>query len=139
MSKTHILPLSLEDNSTVAGTASILDDFADEFSLPSANDNIQLIPLDESKGSFDINLARSRVEYLKSKYRRQSYMAQLENDLRSREKALEGRMQEELEESEETDNEERDSIEKDSIHVLWTMKSDGFEKRMKLFGICTIH
>ena len=86
----HILPLSLEDNSTIAGTASIFDDWIKTFNLPSSDDKTSFISFDFKRGSLDIQLARSRVEYLNSKYRHQSYMAVHETELRSKEKALYG-------------------------------------------------
>ena len=81
-----ILPLSLDDNSTIAGTATILDDWENILSLPFSSDKTTFIPFDVVLGNFDIQLARSRVEYLNSKFRHQNYMADHEAQLRSKKK-----------------------------------------------------
>ena len=86
--KAFVLPLSIEDNATIAGTASLLDDLAIEFDLPSAHTNPELLLYDNVKGSFDVNLARSRFEYLNSQHKQQSYMSDLEECLESKEKRL---------------------------------------------------
>ena len=52
-----VLPLSIEDNATITGTAAILDDFASEFNLPSSLKNPELFLFDSIKASFDLNLA----------------------------------------------------------------------------------
>ena len=88
--KAFVLPLSIEDNATIAGTASILDDFAIEFDLPSAHTNPELLLHDNVKGSFDVNLARSRFEYMNSQHKHQSYMSDLEESLESKENRLDG-------------------------------------------------
>ena len=104
-----ILPLSLEDNSTIAGTATILDDWANIFSLSFSSDKTTFIPSDVVRGNFDIQLARSRVEYLNSKFRHQNYMADHEAQLRSKEKTLYGQTLSELQLDENDDSEKGDT------------------------------
>ena len=43
--KTHILPLSLENNATIAGTAAILKDIANTFQIP-CEEKTEYIPFD---------------------------------------------------------------------------------------------
>ena len=78
----------MEDNSAIAGTASLLDDFAFEFHLPSAKTKPELLVFDNVKKTFDIQLARTRFEYLN--------MADLEQKLNSNEKRIDGMTTNEL-------------------------------------------
>ena len=66
VSKTDVinLELSLEDNSTLTGTASILEKFAEEFSIPCPS--TLDIPFNTARKSFDIVAARTQYEFVKS-------------------------------------------------------------------------
>ena len=63
-SDVYILPLSLEDNSTIFGTISILNSLRTQFSLPSDTKNTEHIPFDCVNGNFDISYARSHFELI---------------------------------------------------------------------------
>ncbi len=66
ISKTDVvnLQLSLENNSTLTGTASILEKFAEEFSIPCPS--TLEIPFNTASKSFDILAARTQYEFMKS-------------------------------------------------------------------------
>lgn len=59
---TLILPLSLEDNSTLPGTASIFEAFGKEFSIPCDHKD-EMLEFDEETCSFDLKGARSHYEF----------------------------------------------------------------------------
>lgn len=59
-----VLPLSLEDNATIAGTSAILTEFEKEFCLHSTEKNPEFLPYDTMNGLFDLSQARSRFEYV---------------------------------------------------------------------------
>lgn len=54
--ETVILPLSLENNATLTGTADILEEFGQEFGIPCVHKSSYL-PFDVRKGNFDIQSA----------------------------------------------------------------------------------
>ena len=58
-----ILPLSVEDNATINGTASILEEFGKEFNID-CNLESSFLPFDENKKVFDLKAARNRYEFL---------------------------------------------------------------------------
>ncbi len=60
----HILPLSLQDNSTITGTASILDQFADEFQLSHKPEKQETLPFNTRNNSFTLKQAQEHVEFL---------------------------------------------------------------------------
>ena len=62
-SDTTILPLSLENNSTLAGTCAILDQFGKEFSIPSTSGS-QKLPFDTHSKMFCLKQAREHVEFI---------------------------------------------------------------------------
>lgn len=55
-SHTLIPPLSLENNATVAGTASVLEEFGKEFQIP-CNLATLVLPCDEKQQNLDIDAA----------------------------------------------------------------------------------
>ena len=59
------LPLSLEDNSTLLGTAALFETFCKEFNIPCEN-LVEYIEFDENKKEFNIKSARERSLFLKS-------------------------------------------------------------------------
>ena len=99
-SNLQVLPLSLENNSTVAGTMSILDQLAPDFSLPNEKKGPRDLPFDSVSGTFDVHCTRSHFELLISQYNHQSHMGELERQLRSRERELDEVTQEEFEHAE---------------------------------------
>ena len=96
-SNVHVLSLSLEDNSTIVGTMSILDQLASDISLPNEKRGPEYLPVDSVSGTFDVQSARSHFELLISQYNHQSNMCDLERQLRSREREIDGETDEELE------------------------------------------
>lgn len=54
---TIILPLLIENNTTVVGTASVLEQFGEEFKVPYKHSKI-VLPFDEKLKSFSIEAAR---------------------------------------------------------------------------------
>ena len=89
-SNVHILPLSLEDNSTIVGTMSILDQLASDFSLPNEKKGPEYLPFDSVSETFDVQSARSHFELLISQHNHQSCMGDLERQLRRREREFDG-------------------------------------------------
>ncbi len=61
-SQTVILPLSLENNSTIAGTTVTLDQFGKEFSIPSVP-KVESLLFDRSTKAFCFKKAREHVEF----------------------------------------------------------------------------
>jgi hypothetical protein len=62
-SNVHVLPLSLEDNSTLTGTAAILDQFSSEFNLSSTIENPETLPFNKQKKEFSIKEGRAHAEF----------------------------------------------------------------------------
>ena len=84
-----ILPLSLEDNSTINGTASIFEEFGKEFSISCDHDTC-FLPFNENTKTFDLKEARGRFEFLKVLEKHKLEMKELRSQLDSREKSIEG-------------------------------------------------
>ena len=59
-----VLPLSLEDNSTITGTASILDQFTNNFQLSKKQDKHETLPFNTRNMSFTLKQAREHVEFV---------------------------------------------------------------------------
>ena len=87
-SNVHMLPLSLEDNSTVFGTMTILNDFSKQFNLPSQT-KAEYLPFDLFTGNFNIVSARNHFELLLSQQNHVQRRKNNELQLRSTEKSLE--------------------------------------------------
>ena len=86
-SDTLILPLSLENNATITGTASILEEFGKEFLIP-CNHSKVVLPYDDKLKTFDINAARKHHEFLYLLQEHKKEMQQLEEHLSTFEKPL---------------------------------------------------
>jgi hypothetical protein len=56
---TIILPISLENNSTLAGTCAILDQFSKEFSIPTT-EHSERLPFDKNTKTFSLKEAREQ-------------------------------------------------------------------------------
>ena len=84
-SNVHILPLSLEDNSTVLGTVSILDDLSKLFNLPQEKSKADYLPFDYVSRNFDADSGRLHFELL-SPQSHVKYMKNIEVEMRSSEK-----------------------------------------------------
>jgi hypothetical protein len=83
-SKIVNLPLSLENNSTLTGTAAIFEEFGREFSIPCLH--ASAIPFDRSEKKFDLMSARNQFDFMKSVNAHQIEMLELEKEMRSVEK-----------------------------------------------------
>lgn len=83
-----ILPLSLQDNLTITGTACILEEFGKEFSI-SYNHDTHFLTFDYSTKTFDLKGARSRFEFLTLLEKHKSEMKELKLPLDRREKGIE--------------------------------------------------
>ena len=61
--QTIILPLSLEDNSTLSGTGAILDEFGRKFGIP-VDSQKEYLPFDKQTKTFCIKQAREHCEFI---------------------------------------------------------------------------
>lgn len=105
--KTLILPLSLENNSTITGTAAILEEFGKEFGIACMHSKV-VLPYDEKLQAFDIDAARKHHDFLYLLQEHKKEMQQLEEQLTTIEKHLaESGEESNLDgEEDETENEE---------------------------------
>ena len=85
--ETVILPLSLENNATLTGTAEILEEFGQEFSIPCPH-NTGYLPYDVKGNRFDIASARKHFEFMDSIMLHREEMAEFEEAINSTEKQL---------------------------------------------------
>ena len=81
------LPLSLEDNSTLTGTAATLDVFSKVFAIPQGQSS-RYIEFNNATKEFDLKSARERYHFIKSFQLHQSQMIELEKQLESSEKEI---------------------------------------------------
>ena len=105
-----VLPLSLENNATISSTSAILQEIETEFKLYSSDKGTEFLPYDMLNGRFDVELARSRFEYINSQIKHFSDMTNFEHDLHNTEMHLEGLTLNDLfdEESDNDDNDKSD-------------------------------
>ena len=85
--KTLILPISLENNATVNGTASVLEEFGQQFKIPCVHSKVAL-QYNESLGAFDLDAARKHYEFLYLLQEHKNEMEQLQMQLNSIDKEL---------------------------------------------------
>lgn len=88
-SEVVILPLSLEDNSTINGTASILEELGKEFGITCSHATC-FLPFNENTKTFDLKEARSRFQFLKLLEKHKVEMNELKSQLDRREKGIDG-------------------------------------------------
>ena len=93
-SNVHILPLSLEDNSTIFGTMSILDKLAKDFSLPQEKKDAECLPFSITAVNFDVNSSRAHFELQLSQKCHKQQMKQTESQMRSTNKTFDGLLEE---------------------------------------------
>ena len=93
--KTLILPITLENNATVSGTASVLEEFGQQFKIPCVHTKV-VLQYNESLGSFDIDAARKHYEFLYLLQEHKNEMEQLEMQLNSVDKELDASNRDEL-------------------------------------------
>ncbi len=86
--KTNVvhLPLSLEDNSTLHGTAAIFEEFGREFSIPCPHKSTIQFCVIEKK--FDLHSARTQYDFMKSVNAHHKEMSDMENMMTSNEKQI---------------------------------------------------
>lgn len=124
--KTIILPLSIENNATITGTAAVLEHFGQEFNIPCAHAKT-FLPYDESQKTFDIEAARKHHEFLYLLQEHKDEMIHFEEYLTSIEKQLPD-VEEETEEGE-IDGEEESSDSRSHSAVTF-QKIDGKFKKI---------
>jgi hypothetical protein len=83
-SDTVILPLSLENNSTLTGTGVILDQFGEEFSIPTVS-HVENLPFDSNSKSFCLKKARDHTEFMLMMSHHKKQMRQYDSQLSSAE------------------------------------------------------
>ena len=83
-SEVHVLPLSLEDNSTIVGTMAILDQLASDFSLLNRKKCNEYVPFDIVSKTWDIKMARNLYELILSQQNHKKCMELLQNQLHAK-------------------------------------------------------
>ena len=109
-SNVQILPLSLEDNSTILGTMSILDNLSKTFNLPNEKKGEEYVPFDSTTGLFDITRARAHFELALSQKNYERHAQETVTQIRARDKAIDV--------SSSVDAEENEYEEEDQDHDL---------------------
>ena len=123
--KTIILPLSIENNATITGTAAVLEHFGQEFEIPCTHSKV-VLPYDEILKTFNIEAAREHHEFLYLLQEHKNGMIQLEEQLKSIEKQLPDVEGENVEEDSNTEE-----VSVDRTHSAVTLqKIDGKLKRI---------
>ena len=130
------LKLSLEDNSTLTGTAAILEQFGKEFSIPcSHNYEISFNKLDKT---FDIMSARMQYEFMRSVDIHSAEMQHMEREMLSYEKHIDTSAQDVVDNaSDSTDSEDCDtrppvSAPKNAVQKPKDKFSDLYQKVSKI-------
>jgi len=130
-SDTLILPLSIENNATIPGSASILEDLAKEFGVPCIHKS-EVLEFDTTRKTFDLVGARCHFEFMKILHHHRDEMAQLEAEIREAEKALDGLNNTESDDEaleDEENNEDESSTESHVLKVNF-QKQDGLLKKV---------
>ena len=86
-SNIYRLSLSLENNSTVSGTAGILYELAKNYGMPSSECK-EMLPYDSQSKSFGLKYSREHCEFLRVMDDHESEMAEFETLLRETDKRL---------------------------------------------------
>ncbi|CAB4033758.1 Hypothetical predicted protein [Paramuricea clavata] len=82
-----VLPLSLENNATITGTASVLEEFGKEFNIPCNHARV-VLPYNERMKTFNTDDARKHHEFLYLLQEHKKDMEQLMQQLSNMEKNL---------------------------------------------------
>ena len=117
-SKVHILPLSLEDNSTILGTMSILDNLSKTFNLPNNKEGEEYVPFDSATGLFDITCARAHFELLLSRKNYDRNAKETMTQMRTRDKAIDVSSGMDAEEEDEEDEDHETPIGLNSMEAI---------------------
>ncbi len=131
-SDTLILPLSIENNATLPGSASILEDFAKDFGVPCIH-KAEVLEFDEARKKFDLVGARCHFQFMKILHHHRDEMAQLEAEMRQTEKELDGVNDQSTESDDEAlEDEEINEDESCETHALKVnfQKQDGLFKKV---------
>ena len=86
-SNVHVLPLSTENNSTIAGSGAIIHEFGNMFGLPQAETN-KYLPYEVSTRSFSLKQAGAHFEFKRILHDHQHEMAEYERQVTDTEKRL---------------------------------------------------
>jgi hypothetical protein len=122
------LSLSLEDNSTLTGTASILDDFAKEFCIPHGKGN-GYIEFDKTNKVFDLKSARERYYFMKCLQLHHVQMTELEKLLGTSEKEIDqGDLLTDVVDSESDEEESEGDSQDSSVSESSSIQKDADEK-----------
>lgn len=84
-----ILPLSLHDNSTLTGTASILEQFGEEFDIPCQHATRNFV-FNRDENVYDISAAPKHYEFMLMLHKHRINMVTTEQQIRSSEKRIDG-------------------------------------------------
>jgi ankyrin repeat protein len=82
-----ILPLSLENNSTLTGTASILEQFSREFKIPCKHASRHFV-FDETDKCYDLTSARKHHEFMIMLFNHRKNSLAIDQQIRSTEKTI---------------------------------------------------
>ena len=104
----------------------ILDQLALDFTLPNEKKGPEYLPFDTVSGQFDVQSARAHFELLISQHNHQSHMGELERQLWSRERELDGVTDEELEIHIEDSQDECGQQEAETASWSTTLESEPF-------------
>ena len=123
-------PLSLENNSTLTVTAVIFEEFGREFSIPCPQ--ACGIPFNASEKKFDIMSARTQFDFMKSVAAHQNEMVQLERQMRSAEKEIDGLPQDIVSPDSDSDKEDEESGHSESVteeKLMQEKKDEAFQEQ----------
>ena len=128
-SDVHVLPLSLENNSTLTGTASILDQFATDFSLSSKLEKPETLPFNTKNKTFTLKQAREHVEFVIMMNQHKEEMKSLLEKLQTAEKEYRNTFDTEM-----NDKEDGSDDSEDEFGTTLTQAQKHFTKCDKLFN-----
>ena len=124
--KTRILPLSLENNATIAGTAAILKDIANTFQIP-CEEKTEYIPFDVHSKKFSIKHAREHFEFMRIIHEHTDEMAEFERVLSDTEKIVTKRAENEELDTSLTENQLDELFQEFDMHPIGDGDDDEVE------------
>ena len=119
------LPLSLEDNATLTGTAAIFEEFSKEFKIPS-DESSAYLEFDNAKKKFDVKTARERYVFIKSLEKHRVFMTEMERQILTTEKDIEN-VEVQLDDMQSSASDESDTDELPVHSTLQTVPDDDFK------------
>ena len=129
-SDVNVLPLSLEDNSTITGTSSILNQFAQEFHLSSKPEKQETLPFNTRNKSFTLKQAREHVEFVTMMNQHEEEMKNILEKLQTAEKEYKDTFDEEMNDGNSTDSGESD----EEFGTTLAQAQEHFSKCDKIFN-----